>query len=179
MSDNEDARAYLGDAEVASVQHSPAAAIPELLNPPDEGAEVPSAVGSQGVGDVLPEEPARPGDVNKSQILEGQVAASPWREKDWQGVPPTSRSIRFDLKVSSSCILVMSPRFGMPGRRRASTREGNAPISDSQAGSQPRGAHAAVAASIPLHTLPYTMFSPTGLNTRPLGLIHGSSASPS
>ena len=50
-----------------------------------------------------------------------------------------------------------SPRFGTPGRRFFSTSEANSSISETNAHRQPRGRHATVAASIPLHTLPYRM----------------------
>jgi hypothetical protein len=43
MSDNEDARASLGHAEVLSVQHSPRRTIPEFRERPDKDSKVPSA----------------------------------------------------------------------------------------------------------------------------------------
>ena len=64
------------------------------------------------------------------------------------------------LKVSLSWIFVMSPKFGTPGQRCASTALGKGSISLSQAADQPRGCHATLAASIPEHTLPYTIPMP-------------------
>jgi predicted phage gp36 major capsid-like protein len=57
-SGNEDTTAALGDSEELSVQHSPANAIPEVSQGPDDGSHVPSVVGRQETGDVLKNEPA-------------------------------------------------------------------------------------------------------------------------
>ena len=48
-----------------------------------------------------------------------------------------------------------SPRFGTPGSLAFSTAQANGSTSETNAQLQPRGRHATVAASIPLHTLPY------------------------
>jgi len=49
----------------------------------------------------------------------------------------------------------MSPKFGTPGKRSASTAQGKGSISENHAASQPSGIHARVAASTPEQTLAY------------------------
>lgn len=79
-------------------------------------------------------------------------------EKDWQGVPPTRRSM--SPSQPPFPIFVKSPRFGTSGNLCLSTSDANGSISETNAQRQPRGRHATVAASIPLHTLPYRMAEP-------------------
>lgn len=51
-------------------------------------------------------------------------------------------------------MVVMSPRFATCGQWWASTEHGKGSISANQAGRQPSGSQATLAASIPLHTEP-------------------------
>lgn len=79
----------------------------------------------------------------------------PLTENDWHGVPPTMMSGRsISAARSMNVRAVMSPRLGTSGCRYASTRHGNAPISEYHKGRKPNGAHATVAASTPEQRLP-------------------------
>jgi hypothetical protein len=57
--DKEQSTATLGDSEMLSVQHSPANAIPEFDQRPDEDSHVSAAVRRQKTGDVFKNEPPR------------------------------------------------------------------------------------------------------------------------
>ena len=99
----------------------------------------------------------------------------PPEENDWQGVPPTRRSMSpsyltppfvpvFSFPSSLfplPSILVKSPRFGTSGNLCFKTSDANGSVSETNTQRQPRGRHATVAASIPLHTLPYRMAAPS------------------
>ncbi len=90
---------------------------------------------------------------------------SPATEKDWQGLPPMTRSGFGYPRSISSVIAVTSPRFGMPGHRFSTTAIGNLSISAVHRHSQPSGIHAACAAPMPSNRLTYLM-RPTGHATR-------------
>lgn len=74
-------------------------------------------------------------------------------EKDWHGLPPTTRSPfpRYFFQF----IFVTSPTFGTSGYRSANKALGNSSISAKATGSQPSGPHATDAASMPLNRLRY------------------------
>jgi hypothetical protein len=74
-SDNEHATAALWNSEVLSVEHSVGPPIPEFCHPPKEGAKVPSSIGRQDTGDVLPNQPGGAQSVSQAKIFEGQVPA--------------------------------------------------------------------------------------------------------
>lgn len=80
-------------------------------------------------------------------------------ENDWQGVPPTRRSIVPGsmpiLRSHRLRMQVKSLRFGMCGKRWASTDDGARSISANATASQPSGCQASEAASIPEQTLKY------------------------
>lgn len=78
---------------------------------------------------------------------------------DWQGDPPTSRSVSCILAISFQSILVMSPRLGMLGYLCFRTADGNGSFSLNAMGCQPSGSHATEAASMPLNVLTYLMMS--------------------
>lgn len=94
----------------------------------------------------------------------------PPREKGWHEVPPTRRSI--SPSYPPFCICVKSPRFGTSGRRCFRTSDANGSTSETNAQLQPSGRHATVAASIPLHTLPYRMASPPFRRPRSTSALH-------
>lgn len=100
MSDNEDATASLGNAEVDSVQDSVCPPIPELAQRPEEGAKVPSSVARQDSGDVLPHQPLGACRVSKSKKFEGQVATrvgqSPSESGDGEGLAGGSSHEKVD-----------------------------------------------------------------------------------
>jgi hypothetical protein len=73
-SDNEQTLAALGQSEELSVKHSPGEPIPELCQPPEEGAQRPSSVRLQNTGDVLPDEPAGANSVSQPKKLERERA---------------------------------------------------------------------------------------------------------
>jgi len=75
ISDKEHTAAALGHSVVLSVQHSPAAAIPEFCQRPDDGSEIPSAARGQHSGHVLPDDPAGATSASQTAKLKGQVAA--------------------------------------------------------------------------------------------------------
>lgn len=85
-------------------------------------------------------------------------------EKDWHGLPPTTRSTlpRYFFQF----ILVTSPTFGTSGYRSAKTALGNSSNSAKHTGSQPSGSHAAVAASMPLKSETYFIGAPPMLARR-------------
>lgn len=74
MSDNEHTLAALRQSEELSVKNCVGEPIPELCQPPEEGAKVPSRVRRQDTGDVLPNHPAGPEAVKNAKIDEGEVA---------------------------------------------------------------------------------------------------------
>jgi hypothetical protein len=74
ISDNEHATAPLWNSEVLSVQHSVGEPIPELDQPSEDGAKVPSSAAGQHAGDVLPHQPSGPCAISKPEKLERQVA---------------------------------------------------------------------------------------------------------
>jgi len=74
MADNEHALPSLGQSEELSVQHSVGEPVPELSNPSEEGAKVPSSVRRQYARDVLPHDPTGAHSVSQSEIDEGQVS---------------------------------------------------------------------------------------------------------
>lgn len=94
---------------------------------------------------------------NMSPDAPASPSRFPATEKDWQGLPPTTRPTG---PISLQSICVMSPRFGMSGKRSASTALGNGSISLKATGSHPSWSQARVAASTPLKTETY-------LTTRP------------
>jgi hypothetical protein len=57
ISDNEHTLASLGHSEILSVKHPVCEPIPALCQPSEEGAKVPSSIGGQNAGDVLPDHP--------------------------------------------------------------------------------------------------------------------------
>lgn len=74
-------------------------------------------------------------------------------EKDWQGLPPTSTSgLPNSLAKPLQFTLVTSPRFGTDGNLSLSTALGNASTSANASGRHPSGAHATLAASMPLNS---------------------------
>gem|GEM_PF-6069162 len=74
--------------------------------------------------------------------------------KDWQGLPPTTRSAApYSRTTLFQLTIVMSPRFGTSGHLSLSTALGNSSTSQKQAGSHPSGSQASVAASTPENTL--------------------------
>ena len=94
---------------------------------------------------------------NMSPDAPARPSRFPATEKDWQGLPPTTRSTDPILLQST---FVMSPKLGTFGNRSASTALGNGSISLNATGSHPSWPHASVAASTPLKTETY-------LTTRP------------
>jgi hypothetical protein len=70
MADNEHTLPSLGQSEVLSVQHSVGEPIPELAQPPEEGAKGPSSVRRQHTGDILPNQPAGTQSLSQPEILE-------------------------------------------------------------------------------------------------------------
>ena len=80
-------------------------------------------------------------------------------EKDWQGLPPTSRSgFPFLFAKFLQSTFVMSPRFGTSGYLSASTADGNWSISQNAIGSHPRQSQATDAASMPENVLTYLIY---------------------
>ena len=71
----------------------------------------------------------------------------PATEKDWHGLPPTTRS--HDPRNLDQSASLTSPTFSTPGNLSASTADGNASTSAKASGSHPSGSHATVAASMP------------------------------
>lgn len=89
---------------------------------------------------------------NMSPDAPASPSRFPATEKDWQGLPPTTRSTD---PISLQSTFVISPRFGTSGNRSASTALGNGSISLNATGSHPSWCHARVAASTPLNTDTY------------------------
>jgi len=67
MSDNEHTAAALGHSEILRVQHPPTDAIPELDQPFEDGAKVPSFVAAEKTGDILDDHPVR-SNVSKNAV---------------------------------------------------------------------------------------------------------------
>ena len=83
MSDNEDTLASLGHgtrvavhANVLSVKDPVGPPIPEVFQPPEEGAERPSSVLRQDTGHVLPHDPARRTCADQSEKLQREASSS-------------------------------------------------------------------------------------------------------
>lgn len=80
MADNEYSAASLGYSEVACVEHSPSAAVPEFGQRPQNDSEVPTIVRGEQPGNVLDEQPAWSKSVSDSSELEeesGTLAGEP------------------------------------------------------------------------------------------------------
>jgi hypothetical protein len=73
ISDNEHASASLGNSKVLSVKHSVGEPVPEFDQPSEYGTKIPSSIGRQDAGDVLPHHPAGPESLSQPKIFEGQV----------------------------------------------------------------------------------------------------------
>ena len=77
----------------------------------------------------------------------------PAKENDGHGEPPIIKSTGSAIFAKSG--LVTSPRFGTPAHLDANTSQQNGSISANHFGSQPSGANAKLAASIPENNEPY------------------------
>lgn len=77
-------------------------------------------------------------------------------EKDWHGLPPTTRSgLPHFLTKLLQFTFVTSPKFGTFGYLSARTADGNGSISANARASHPIPSQATLAASIPLNRLRY------------------------
>ena len=164
-SDKEHTAASLGHSEELRVQNSPRQTVPEVIQRGQEAPEVVSlgsvpCAARERSRDVLPEQPARTELLYRSNVLPHEAGFPvqpplfPAMEKDWQGLPPTTRSTAPYLSTKSlQSTFVTSPRLGTSGNLSASTAHGNGSISAKATGSQSMYVHATDAASMPLKRL--------------------------
>jgi hypothetical protein len=74
-SDNKHSTPSLGDSEKLSVHDPIGPPVPELFQPPEEGAKIPSSVARQDTGHVFPDNPSRP--VTSSDFKKAEHESAP------------------------------------------------------------------------------------------------------
>ena len=131
-----------------------------------EDGKIASAPARQNSGDIFPDHPAGMCAKSQSRKLKREIASFIFKSFPQSGLAERLAGSSAHQKIDIAPVVPWTdlrevaevrPRFGTAGRRSFRTADANASISDTNAHSHPRCRHATVAASIPLHTLPYRM----------------------